>query len=109
VNPVHSCPLTLCIDVRSPRYLSLCSLRDVKYEEGLFTNLEGINLACQKRAEFIAGKSPDDQYEVEKILDFDEQKNSFLVKWKRYALTTWEPRAHLKNCLIFSCQGFPFF
>ena len=98
VNPVHSCPLTLCIDVRSPRYLSLCSLRDVKYEEGLFTNLEGINLACQKRAEFIAGKSPDDQYEVEKILDFDEQKNSFLVKWKRYALTTWEPRAHLKNC-----------
>ena len=98
VDSQMSCPLTLCSDANSTRYLSLCSLRDVKIEEGMFSIAESIRSACQQRAELIAGEAPDREYEVEKILDFDEQKNSFLIKWKHYALTTWEPRSNLKNC-----------
>ena len=98
VESEMNCPRTLCSDTNHTRYLTLCTLRDFKVEEGVFTIAESIRSACQQRAELIAGEAPDREYEVEKILDFDEQKNSFLIKWKHYAITTWEPRSNLKNC-----------
>src|SRR5438270_6531071 len=45
---------------------------------------------------------PDEEYEVEKILDAKQegQRMEYLIKWKGYdnSQNTWEPTKHLKKC-----------
>ena len=97
ISEEQTCPVVLCTDPGHSRYLTISPLRSVRIEEGLFTNLEGIASDVQSKAEWQAGQSEEDEYEVERILAHDAENNRFLVKWKRWATTTWEPRAHLKN------------
>jgi Reverse transcriptase (RNA-dependent DNA polymerase)/RNase H-like domain found in reverse transcriptase/Integrase zinc binding domain/Chromo (CHRromatin Organisation MOdifier) domain/gag-polyprotein putative aspartyl protease len=40
------------------------------------------------------------EFEVERILNYDQQQRTYLVKWKGYphSENTWEPEDHLFNC-----------
>jgi hypothetical protein len=98
VEPAQSCPRVLAVDPHSTRYLTISAIRDVSFYDGLFNNMEGIHSAIQHRAEWIAGKSPDYEYEVEKILDIDDEQKRALVRWKRFAVPSWEPLSNLGNC-----------
>ena len=44
--------------------------------------------------------SPENEYEVEAIKDYDKKSQLYLVKWKGYDDddNTWEPRSNLNNC-----------
>ena len=50
----------------------------------------------------INNKSSDNVYEIEKILAHKDEKNKrmYLVKWKGYNETTWEPESHFNNMKV---------
>jgi len=39
------------------------------------------------------------EYEVEDIWSYDKSIDKYLVKWRGYAVPTWEPIENLNNCM----------
>jgi hypothetical protein len=57
-------------------------------------------------------KEFEEEYEVDQVLDYDQEKNGYLVSWKGYGQedSQWEPAEHLRNAPAEYCvreTGFP--
>lgn len=43
------------------------------------------------------GQQNEEEFIIEKILDYDPKENKFLIKWEGFNEITWEPEINLEN------------